>query len=290
MTLFAGFEMSAGPLTLSAAAGTHSPFQILSDTIDAVEAHANRVVVLAMDEVPIAVQSIVRSDSPESAGQLLSALRNLRQRTTRVRWIVAGSVGFHHILRIAGVTEGALNDLEPLALGPLTISEARELAERLLAGIGRTGSVETLDALSEQASRIPFIMHRIATALHATNGDGPVEAAHVGVVFDEFINDRDASRSLTHLVTRLDDFYGHRLPIAKIVLSHLAENLEGQRLTELCEIADSDEDAMRDVINDLVDDHYLVLEAGQFVWRYDVLRRIWIARMYMGNHGGRRAL
>lgn len=282
--MFSGFELAAGPVTLSAAAGTQSPNKLLADTIAAVEAHAARPLVIAMDEVPIAIQSIVVSESAESAREVLMTLRSMRQRTERIRWIVAGSVGFHHVLRMAAVTEGALNDLEVLTLGPLTEPECDELAHRLFAGIRRRPAPKAAETLSRISSGIPFIMHRIVAGLQASGATGDVTPAQIDGALAAFISDRDESRSVTHLVTRLDELYKELTPLAESVLSYLAVDNKAKRMVDIGEALTPNPADLRRVIDDLRDDHYLrLLPSGLLEWRYDVLRRIWIERMYLGT-------
>jgi len=90
-----------------------------------------------MDEVPVAIGNIARNEGANEANLLLQTLRALRRRGSRLRWIVCGSVGFHHVLRHCGATQGVLNDLVNLPLGPLEPRDATELAQRLFLGIGR---------------------------------------------------------------------------------------------------------------------------------------------------------
>lgn len=88
-----------------------------------------------MDEAPMAIDNIARHENKQAARELLQTLHSLRQGRMRARWIVTGSIGFHHVLHSIGATSGDLADLEPLHLGPMPDGEARELAQRILIGI-----------------------------------------------------------------------------------------------------------------------------------------------------------
>lgn len=83
------------------------------------------------------------------------------------------------------------------------------------------------------------------------------------------MDDRDESRTVTHLLTRLDLFYGDRTATAKTILDEVAKR-SSIPTPELSED--------NDLLDDLVDDHYLVERKGAMSWRYDVLRRIWVHR------------
>jgi hypothetical protein len=268
--MFDGVEVSAGPITVKAGLTTRAPTALLRDTMRSVEDHLDdgRLFVIAMDEVPIALSNIAETEGAAAANQILQTLRELRQRGGELRWILSGSIGFHHILRRCGATEGAINDLVSLPLGPLEVHEARELAQRLLLGIRREPEPDAMAALLDHSGCIPFLLHALAHRLNDV-GSGPVSASDVGDAFTDFLDDRDDSRAMTHLVTRLDPLYGERAPAAEKILDRIAieMSVDGNGLG-----ADSG------LLNDLVDDHYLIEQNRTLCWRYEVLRRIWVHR------------
>jgi hypothetical protein len=190
----------------------------LSETIRSVDDHLEEAVlfVIAMDEVPIALLNIAANEGPAAARQLLQTLRELRQES-ELRWIVCGSIGFHHILRRCDATEGAINDLVNLPLGPLDPDQADELARRLLLGIERPPTGDAVAALVSQGGCIPFLIHALALR-REDDGTGPVSAKDVADAFTGFIDDRDESRAVTHLVTRLDPLYGEQADAAERML------------------------------------------------------------------------
>jgi hypothetical protein len=256
---------TVGPITIRAGVAARSRTELLAEVIRGVDDHlpVGELLVIAMDEVPIAIANIARNESADAAGQLLQTLRQLRRRESRLRWIVCGSIGFHHVLRHCNTTEGAVNDLVNLPLGPLDISDAQELASRLLLGIGRTGGDDVVDALVERSGAIPFLIHALTHRLDDT-GRGAVTVDDVTDAFMDFLDDRDESRAATHLVTRLDLHYDERTPKARALLDRLALNGPAQS---------SEYDS--ELLDDLIDDHYLVERRGEVSWRYAVLREIW---------------
>jgi hypothetical protein len=273
--LFDGLEVS-GPATLKVKVGvsTLAPTDLLEQTVRSVDDNlaADVLLVIAMDEVPIAISNIAETEGPDAAHQLLQTLRGMRRRGSRIRWIVCGSVGFHHVLRQCNATEGAINDLVNLPLGPLEAGEAEELVQRLLLGIKREADDGAVAALIEHSGSIPFLIHALAHRLDDA-GTGPVSTLDVATAFTEFMDDRDDSRAVTHLLSRLDALYGDRTSAAEQVLDKLA--LDGP-------VNPRDLDVPADLLNDLIDDHYLI-ERGQTVsWRHDVLRRIWVHRRRLG--------
>jgi hypothetical protein len=154
----------------------------------------------------------------------------------------------------------------------LTPAEAEELARRLLLGIKRPADDGVVAAMVEHSGSIPFLVHALAHRLH--NADvGPVSTEDVATAFVAFMDDRDDSRAVTHLVTRLDPLYGDRAPTAESLLDRVA-------IANTINISDA---AVPDaLVDDLIDDHYLIERDRAIRWRHDVLRRIWMHRRRLG--------
>jgi hypothetical protein len=102
-------------------------------------------------------------NGPAEANALLQILRKARSRPgSQLRWVITGSIGFHHVLRKAGSTEGAINDLEMLPCGPLDRDGATELSEALLRGISKPVTADVTDALVTISGAIPFLIQHLA--------------------------------------------------------------------------------------------------------------------------------
>jgi len=235
--------------------------------------------VIAVDELPWAISNIAQgaggNQGPAAAGAFLQSLQRFRDRFPEIRWIVAGSIGFHHVLRLAGQTNAVLTGLKPVSCGPLTNTDSRELVRRLFLGANTTASEEVCAAVSSASGGIPFIAHHLVE-LVARKQTVTVDSA--AEAFDEFVADRERSSELTHLLQRLD-FYmtKEQAAVAEAVLDACATG--GARdFPALVEIADVDRDSALEIVNWLVDDHYLIETPTGFSWRFDVLRKVWRAR------------
>lgn len=255
--------------------------EIMTTTLAAVSSELGRDrLMITMDEVSIALLEIGRRD-PDGAVQLLRSLRKSRQELPNIGWVLAGSVGFHHVLRILGEGEGAINDLVAQPVGPLDRKSARILADALFRGIERPPAADAAEAMVQVTGGIPFLIHYCAHLLRDGSHD-PVSAHAVQQAMDNFIMDRDQSRAVTHFVTRLEPYYGDDVDDARAVLDYL------------CAVGPSDNDAIRGAVSRfdaeggierlrtlmdlLVDDHYLVKRQGVWEWRYPVLATIWASR------------
>lgn len=269
-------EVTRGPVKIKGILADRSIIDIFGDLVTAVDRKLSGKggLIVAIDELPMAVESIMKHRSPEVAGQLLHRLRQLRQSTTSIRWILAGSIGFHHVLHKVGTTEGVIGDLSAASPGPLDPQWAEFLARCLLLGIGRADQTGAASALGEASGGIPYVLHHMAHRLKS--GVGPVGIEEAKAAFESFARDRDASRAMTHLLSRLDN--PHHSPLLDLFALGgelaLAEVLETFTLNGVA----VERDELVRLLGALCDDHYLERRDRGFGWKYDVLRRIWIIR------------
>lgn len=261
----------SSPITIKSYHRQTSPHVLLTDILSTLDGEENDIIPLVMmDEVPMAVNNIAEREGVGAAEEILQTLRALRQKTTRVRWIVTGSVGFHHVLSKANMTQGVLNDLESLPLGPLTHDEADELARRLLLGVGHEPSDEVSRALVDVSGGIPFLLHKIVGAL-AHGRYATFTPSDVRVCFEDFIDDPDEFRWFEHYLTRVAPHYGERARIADQILQEtLSETNEWVPIDSL-----TPGEEVADVIEDLIKDHYLERRGRSVRWRYPALQYIW---------------
>lgn len=274
--LFENVEVGAGPLKVRIAVQQQGAARLLESTLKAAAESASRPVLICMDEVPVSILAIARNEGPEAARELLQTLRALRQSEGRIRWIIAGSVGFHHVLVECGTTEGDINDLVNLPLGPLPEGEATELAERLLLGIERTSSDGAVGRMVELTGGIPILLHQIAATLDG--GSGLVTTTEVDTAFEDFIDDEDEFRGFVHLVTRLDAYYGTDVALAQAILDSTLSRTNDLMEVGALGLDQPDNPRLETVLTKLAGDHYLERRGTRVRWRYPVLQYIWARR------------
>ena len=261
----------SSPITIKSYHRQTSPHVLLTDILSTLDGEENDVIPLVMmDEVPMAVNNIAEREGAGAAEEILQTLRALRQKTTRVRWIVTGSVGFHHVLRKTNMTQGVLNDLESLPLGPLPRDEADELARRLLLGVGQEPLDDVVNELIAVSGGIPFLLHKLVGAL-AQRCYTAFSPSDVRECFENFIDDPDEFRWFEHYLTRVTPHYGERAQVADQILRQtLSQTNEWIPVDSLTQGED-----FSDVLEDLVKDHYLERRGRSVRWRYPALQYIW---------------
>lgn len=263
------------PVSLSNLGRSYTASERLTQAFDAVDSQLNdgELLIVAIDEVTVALDNLC-DENPRDAAIMLQTLRNLRTRPgSKTRWILTGSVGFHHVIRKASSTEGVMADADVVDLGPLSKGYATELADRLLAFIGRDATPHVIDHMVDATSAIPFLLHQVAALLG--RGTGAVTETDIDDALAGYFEARGKSAPATHLVTRLDWYYPDP-KLAAEVLDHLALHAP-ITFSDLCAaFAVQSRDAMLALVNDLEDDHYI--QPIDHTWRYHALRQVWVTR------------
>lgn len=262
-----------GYLTLKPYHTTTPPLILLEDILKRLDVRDDEdtIPLVLMDEVPMAVALIAEKEGATAAKRLLQTLRGLRQNTTRVRWIVTGSVGFHHVIRQAGTTSGDINDLEPLHLGPMPEQESQELAQALFRGIHQVPSDGVVDELIDVSGGIPAIMHQVLTIvdLHGHDAPGPDD---IREAFEDVIDDPHAFASFRHFAERVREYYGPLTVEAEQILDITSRSAPGAWVA-VADLPQGDE--LRNTMDLLCQDHYLERHGGRVRWRYPAFAYIW---------------
>ena len=272
-TIFNNSEisLSKGALEIKSYFQQTPPHRLLTRVLSALENEdSDTIPIVMMDEVPRAINNIAVHESTSSAEKVLQTLRALRQDTSRIRWIVTGSIGFHHVLRKINTTQGILNDLNSVPLGPLADQEAEELASRLLLGIEQPRIDAVIDELVKVTGGVPFLLHNVVKML----GERPknvIRPRDVHDCFEDFIDDPDQFYGLEHFLTRVPSNYDSRARIADDILRKALS--ETNMWVSIEALAPNEEAAA--TLDDLVKDHYLERRGLSVRWRYPVLQYIW---------------
>lgn len=272
--LLASVTVKAGPVELTQLGQAMGPLPALESAMASIaDSLDDQLLIICVDEVTIGIENIAKSN-PNEASLLLQTLRRLRSEYPSIRWILTGSVGFHHVLRKAESTEGAINDLAVELVGPLAHNHACDLARALCTSIDREPTGTAIDRVVEQTDAIPFIIHQAAHLL--SSGSGPIEAGDIDTAVDAYLSDSGKSGALAHLLTRINGYY-EQPDLAHLVLDECAASDAPASFDELVDRIDAaDRETILRLVDTLVADHYLNDDTMQ--WRYPVLRRVWRQR------------
>ncbi|MEM9387454.1 MAG: hypothetical protein AAGA68_20535 [Pseudomonadota bacterium] len=282
---FAGATLTAGAggivqLSKTFESDAIETFEQAVLSLDAKLSEEQRHLLLCWDEVPDLVESIAEREGIASAASFLQTFRRIRQSTRSIRWLVAGSVGFHHIRDRIGVEVDVVNDMQGVPFGPLNEPHARWLADCLLDFIVRDRVVEVGERLVERSGRMPFLLHAIAHQIWQRR-PAALAQSDVDDAFVAYVNDTDKSHAVTHFLARIDDYYAEKASLARAILDGLTPRgtIQFDTIEEFTKAISASRDQLLAVLDLLKLDHYLIesVRSG-FSWRYPVLGEIWHQR------------
>lgn len=185
---------------------------------------------IVLDELPTMARALAKSDGA-AALDLLRTLRALRHEQGSIRFVFAGSIGFHHVRHNESEVAAALNDLESIRVGPLSHSYAVHLARCLLLGIGVETSADdaVATAIAAATDGVPFYAHKLVGALdQRREARLAIDAPAVWGVREAAISQVSGDPwELGHYESRIDEYYGAEAGLAKAVVDVLAREREG---------------------------------------------------------------
>lgn len=257
------------------------------DSIDGYLDAEDKRLLIIWDEFPDAIRSVVKSEGPQAAEDILLLFRSLREnaRGQRIRWILTGSVGFHHILRSIKRHSVEVNDMASVQLEPLSPEWSRWMMECLLLGSGVAATSEATTALAKVSGGIPFIMMMLVKTLSNQPELLPADLVGAEEVLVEAANDPSLRYQVAPLVTRIEDYYeGEERVVAYAALDAISNTpLSFDEVLATVSLPDGvaiGREQLKDVLDLLCDDHYLTYTPGArlYSWRHAPLRVIWRAR------------
>jgi hypothetical protein len=260
--------------------------EVLSRTFADLEEHlqqTNEHFVFLWDEVPFLLDNVSKREGPAVAMEILDTLRALSQDHSRVRLVLTGSVGLHHVLtalRAKGYLNSPLNHMERIAPGPLAPTDAAQLALELLRGANLQCSEPEgcAQPLAEAVGNVAFYIHKLASRLPKKREINP---ALIDETLQKEITHPDNDWDLLHYRTRLQLYYGKDESLVLHILDAVAGaekplSAEAIRKAVSAKTPFDDMEHLRKLLRLLQQDHYLDRDAkGHYSFRFALIRRWW---------------
>src|SRR6266478_934154 len=244
---------------------------------------ADSKTVLLIDELPLLIASIVHQDpSGNRAERFLLWLKRLREQY-RPRWFFAGSIGLDSVARKLKLS-GTIHDLQPIELGEFSTEKARAYL------MGRSQfyqwrlTPETIQAILHAVEwPIPFHLNLVFEELRAVVGEGHGDPSPSLV---ERALERLMAHGRTHFDhwdERLAKMLDARFPqYCEMILGLACADRDGVQVATLelrlsREVSDDGERAeiLRQLLDLLISDGYLVRQQDVVHFRSALLRRYW---------------
>ncbi|MDJ0580477.1 hypothetical protein [Crocosphaera sp.] len=249
---------------------------LLTKTIEDLVTNQEHQVIFLWDEVPYMLGNIGDEESME----MLDILRSLRQNYPQVRMVFTGSIGLHHVikkLKEAGYKNDPTNDMYPIDVPPLSLSNASELTTRLIEGEKiETDNIEIMaQYISEEVSGIPFYIHILISKLKFIYGF--IDKKTVEKTINKSLINPLNIWKIEHYRDRIDNYYTeYEKKYALKILDILAieSGLSFQDLWN--RLALDDEEIFRSVLKLLLKDYYLIKENTIFKFKINIVKKYWV--------------
>ena len=281
----ASVSVEAGPWRAEIQAAVGRDWPDMTDRLQTRLAQAkpgNRKLLIILDELPILIARMLRSDNrKQDAELLLSKLREWRQSPEmrdHVRTLIGGSVGLEGILQRAGIS-GLINDLAPFRLDSWDIETATEFLKALARDTGfalENASVQQiLDLLDDP---VPYhVQLFFATIRDACKGDDSrVSPDVIQRCFEQRLTGSSGTVHLDHYATRLETALDPKeYAMAGEILRHTCRRMDGCPLADLQDLRDSSEETFSTVLRELEADGYLDRKDNRIRFRSNLLQTWW---------------
>lgn len=233
------------------------------------------------DEVPYLLDNIAKREGHSVAMEVLDALRSLGQDFDRIRLLLTGSIGMHHILselKQQGYNGSPLNRMDLVQPGPITEADGIALSQALMEGQAVASTEPTVCAtvIAEAVGHVPFYIHKLISRL--PRGVAATSQS-IAAVLDREITSDNNDWDLDHYRERLRPYYGSQEKLALLVLDAVAiagelsfQDIRRQVAVQMV----VDDESLRQLLKLLCMDHYLIrTEANAYRFYLTLIRRWW---------------
>jgi hypothetical protein len=236
------------------------------------------------------VHNIKMREGAESAIQLLDVLRNIRQTQPgagRLRLLLTGSIGLHHVLkslRAQGNANAPMNDMAIETVPPMSQEDAFTLATRLLGEIDPEATraerfVPLAREMLEVVGGFPFYLQHVADRLSQL--ERPPVVTDVDAAVENLVLAAEDPGNFNYNVERIKTYYDKRdADVALGILGVIAAKERPMSLTALHKaVKGTTAEHIREVCTLLVQDHCLERVAGKkgpsYDFRWSLVKRWW---------------
>lgn len=281
-------ELKVGPLQLPKSAVPEWKQILRSIFADLSGELTDDRVVFLWDEFPVMLDEMIKKEGGEVlAGEILNLLHSLRAEYPRMRMILTGSVGLHHVfskLRASGYKNPVTNDMAVLSMPPLEMELAVELAKsrlRQLESIRVEDLAVTAEAIAREVDGIPYYI--VEVVKRCRYHKLAIDAKAIQRMVRESLVDADNRWHMKHYLDRIGNYYGaDKSELVRSILDTVAaeETIGTKEIIKFVQSANAtpiSEQSIRDLLKLLEQDHYLLKDPEnlKYRFRYSLIQRYW---------------
>lgn len=243
-------------------------FESLLRDIDA----EGTVIVIMVDEFPVAVENIAQKQGNEAAIHFLHANRGMRQRAAQgIRFVYTGSIGLPNVARKLS-PDPVINDLNIVEIPPLTLEEGLEMSRLLFAHYEVIVNDDCLRYMLEQIQWLMpfFIQLTIQLLIDENESTGKsVSPEMVDNILQKASNHRNNSYLASYYDRLTKTLPEGQSSTAKLILAQIAQ--KGSAAA-----TDFNQDNALAVLDTLEYDGYIHLFEEQYRFNSPILQRWWL--------------
>jgi hypothetical protein len=285
-------ELKVGPIQLPKSAIPEWKGILRSIFADLSKQLSEDRVVFLWDEFPVMLDKIIEQEGGERiAGEILNVLHTLRAEYPRVRMILTGSVGLHHILnklRQSGFNNPVNNDMDVLSVAPFEPDIAIDFARSQLESKAITcqDSIATATIIAQEVDNIPFYINGLVNRFRYHPQDRPL-TIDIDIIRQEvraLLVDADNTWHMAHYLDRIKNYYGDiDSELVRLILDIIAAEEQPIATKDIIKLIQNSnqlpvlEQTIRDLLKLLEQDHYLTKDSIdlKYRFRYSLIRRYW---------------
>lgn len=247
----------------------------------------NKKLILILDELPIMLWDWYQAGRHQEAIELLDILRERRQdlESKGLRFVYCGSIGIKVILQTLksklNYTGEPTNDMREYHLKPFSLEDSKFLMECfLLSGfeIENKNKENLFFHIHNLCNGLPFY---ISNLFHIINVDFEAEITkeNIDKAFDSLLNETHYQKIFNQLKERLDIYYKEDSKGMIKILNILSKSPEAISESQIITRTDEEVDVIKNALETLVNDHYLVKSMidgeRNYTYKYLIFKEWW---------------
>lgn len=245
-------------------------FEVFEQLLRDLETEHTTIVIM-VDEFPVAVENIAKTQNNEAAVQFLHANRALRQRAhSGVRFIYTGSIGLPNVARKLDPAP-TINDLNIVEIPPLTREEAHDMSRKIFAEYRiPVEDAVILNMLDKLQWLMPFFIQLVIQLLidESESENIPISEGMIDKVLLKAANHRNNVYFASYYDRLAKTLPTDQCDTAKTVLAAIAEQGE-------CRKDEFTQTNIQAVLETLEYDGYIHEQEGMFRFNSPILRMWW---------------
>lgn len=252
-------------------------------------------VLLMLDELPLLLAKCIKTKEvgPLGCMDFLDTLRGLRNKyegSKKISFIFCGSIGIHLVIRELkknhGYNSDPTNNMKIISITGMDEKGANELCEKLAedGNFQWQDKAVIFDYICRETDRLPFYIQHVFQHIY-DSGEHLITKRSIDKAIASLLDDPTDGGYFRHYFDRIETYYDKQNKnIALLILAWLSKQDKYREEGDIIAMvkttqADSDDELIKETLELLWSDHYLIriLKKGRrnYKFRYSILQKWW---------------